>query len=181
MNNYKTKVLKGEWKGYAKKSNNSSTIKSFDENMFIELANKCENLQKNVNTLKASKLDGLEEILEKDIFISSATSLRKEMRLLDETLQERLKDKGYVDVEHRKGNRIFEMPISGSHGKSLALRRLREEGMTMAEKESALSGAFSHLYANFMIGGEDALLDMLLNLPWALLSYIWEIGTGQRD
>ena len=117
VNNYKIKVLKGEWKGFVRRFNNAKIIKDLDESLFLELSDKCNHLARRINSFKATKLSALGETMEKEVFFAAATGLRKEMRNLENQLREILKDKGYVNIEKVKFNEIFEMRIRESKGK----------------------------------------------------------------
>ena len=79
VNNYKLKVLKGDWKGFVKSFNNVKIIKGLNENLFLELANMSNNLSKKLNSWKVTKLSALAETMDKEVFIAAATSLRKEI------------------------------------------------------------------------------------------------------
>ncbi|MFA5077678.1 MAG: ParB/RepB/Spo0J family partition protein [Candidatus Micrarchaeia archaeon] len=117
VNNYKSKVLQGEWKGFVKQFHNSSQLTKYDENLLMELSAKCENLRKSLSTFRATHLDCLDEVMEKEVFTASAADLRVELRNLDETLKQRLKARGYSCVENRKGNEAFEMSAKEMEGK----------------------------------------------------------------
>lgn len=119
VNNYKLKVLKGEWKGFVKKFNNVKIIKEFNADLFLELGERCNLLAKKLNSWKLTKLSALTEIIEKSVFIAAATGLRKELRLLDNQLKKRLEDKEYKDVEGIKFNEVFEIRIREAYGKSM--------------------------------------------------------------
>ena len=111
VNNYKLKVLKGEWEGFVKNFNNVKIIKGLNQDMFIELSERCNDLSKKLNSWKLTKLSALAETMEKEIFIASATGLRKDIELVDNQLKKRLEDKGYKNVEENKHNEIFEIPV----------------------------------------------------------------------
>ena len=111
VDNYKLKVLKGEWEWFVKKFNNSVLIRGLDEKLLIELSEKCKILSKKLQHFKLLKLSALAEVLAKEIFIAEATRLRKELRLLDNQLKGYLSDKGYKSVEKIKLNEVFEIPV----------------------------------------------------------------------
>jgi len=119
VSDYKAKVLKGEWKGVVKKTANSRVLKEFSSKSFYELAEKFENLSKIISSWKLSVLPGLVDYLDKDIFITSATALRKELRILDNNLLEHLKEKNYIVVEDHNLNEPFEIRITESRKKKM--------------------------------------------------------------
>jgi len=111
VSNYKTKVLKGEWAGYVKKFNNSKVLRGLDKSEFLDISARCKALHKRLNSWRAKRLSALAETLDSEVFIAEATLLRKEIGLLDNKLKQQLSDKGYIDVEKKEGNEVFEMPI----------------------------------------------------------------------
>ncbi len=119
VSDYKKRVLSGEWDGFVRKSNNSKILKGLDKDLFIDISNKFNKLAKKLNSWKLTKLSALSECMEKEIFISSARVLRNELRLLDNQIKKRLKEKGYMDVEKKKGNEIFEIMIKEANGKKM--------------------------------------------------------------
>jgi hypothetical protein len=156
VSNYKLKVLKGEWKGYVKKFNNLNCLKSLDQNLFIELSDKCSALAKRLNTFKLTKLSALAETMEKDVFIASSTALQKDLRLLDEQLKKHMESKGYVSVEHRNLNEPFEIEIKDMQGKknvrgTIPLKLLRRLGV---DPEKLNAGTFVQLK---IVGIKEAL------------------------
>lgn len=136
VDNYLIKVLKGEWKGYIKKANNLSLLKRLDSNLLMSLSTQCNNLSKKLNTFKLTKLLALAEVLENEMFIMEATSLRKEMRLLDVKLEKCLEDKGYKNIEHH--NEIFEIHIKEKHGcvrATIPKKMLKRIGIKLDSKQ----------------------------------------------
>lgn len=119
INNYKLKVLKGEWEGFVKKFNNVKIIKSINREMFLDLADKCKELYRKLNSWKLTKLSALAEVLEKEVFIAEAAALRKEIRVVDEQLKKRLEDKGYKNVEKNLFNEVFEIQVKESQQRKM--------------------------------------------------------------
>jgi len=111
VNNYKLKVLKGEWAGFVKKTNNVKVITALDKQLFINLSQECGKLARKLNSWKIIKLSALSETMEKELFIASALDLRKEMRIVDNQLKKRLVEKGYVNVENKSDNEPFELRV----------------------------------------------------------------------
>ncbi|HEB47322.1 MAG TPA: hypothetical protein ENI22_02530 [Candidatus Pacearchaeota archaeon] len=135
VNNYKLKVLKGEWEGFVKNFNNVKIIKGLNRDLFLELGERCNALAKKLNSWKLTKLSALSEILETQVFVGATTGLRKEMRLLDNQLKKRLEDKGYKDVEGMKFNEVFEIQIKEARKKknvrgTIPRKMLRKIGLT---------------------------------------------------
>lgn len=103
-------VNRGEWKGIEKTT--SSTWKSMkSDDRLIEISTSCRRLAKNLNSWKVTKLWDLYTRLNKDLFVASMLELKKELRLLDVAIDRRLKEKGYVSVEKKPGNNLFEVAI----------------------------------------------------------------------
>ncbi len=111
VNNYKLKVLKGEWEGFVRNFNNVKIIKNLDQNLFLKLSDECNSLSRKMNSLKLTKLSALAEIIDKEMFVSAANGLRKDIRLLDNQLKKRVEDKGYVSVDGLNFNEVFEIPV----------------------------------------------------------------------
>lgn len=111
VNNYKLKVLKGEWKGFVRNFHNVKIIKELSIDLFLDLTNKCGDLAKKINSWKLTKLSALAETMEKEMFIGAVIGLRKEIRNLDNQLKKRLDEKGYKNVEELKVNEVFEIPV----------------------------------------------------------------------
>ncbi len=111
VNHYLMKVLRGEWNGFERPRNNFSIMKIFDKDLFVEAGNSCNHLRIKLHTFKLTKIMPLAEIMEKEVFISSAKNLRREMKNLDNRIKLLLKSKGYVDVEKYPKNEIFEIHV----------------------------------------------------------------------
>jgi len=144
VNNYKLKVLKGEWSGFVKRFNNVKIIKDLDESLFLKVSDECNSLSRRINSFKLTKLSALSELMEKEVFFASAEGLRKEMRNLENQLREILRDKGYRNIEKIKFNEIFEMRIKESDGKknvrgTIPRKMLRRIGL---EEEKLKVGEF---------------------------------------
>lgn len=117
VNEYILKSSRGEWNGHCKNRRNSGIIKGLGENYLLDMGKACSNLAKRINTFKIKRLCAVAETMEKDLFIASAKLLRKEMGMLDLRLKEAMKEKGWVSVENRNGNEVFEMSIKENKGK----------------------------------------------------------------
>ena len=108
------KINKGEWNGI-KKSNKSISSKTTSGNGILELSNSCNNVSARLNSWKLTKLIQLSGTMTKELFVASMISLKKELRLLDESIDRKLKDKGYVKVKEKVDD--FEIVLNLSEKK----------------------------------------------------------------
>lgn len=111
VNHYLTKVLRGEWKGFERPRNNFSVIKIYNKDLFVEVGNSCNHLSAKLNTFRLTKIMPLAEIMEKEVFISAAKNLRRQMKNMDNRIKLLLKSKGYVNVEKYPKNEVFELHV----------------------------------------------------------------------
>lgn len=128
VNNHIDKVNKGEWKGFV---NDKSRVnhKLLNEDCILELAMKCENLSKKINSFKLSRIHPLSETMDQMVFESSAKQLQKELRLLSECLDRIFKNKGWKCVIEK--NKVFELQIHQQKEKktcrgSIPIKMLRD-------------------------------------------------------
>jgi hypothetical protein len=109
INEYKKKLEYGEWTGYAKKiMTGMSKIKNQAEKI-DEISDISKKLSAKLRSFSIDTLIQLEETLEKEEFIISATELKREIILLRDRLDEKLAKKGIYAV--RKNIKPFEILV----------------------------------------------------------------------
>lgn len=116
VDNHIEKVNRGEWTGIEKtKGSIWKSPKSNDR--ILELSNSCMILSAKLNSWKITKLIQIAELWDKELFFASMGGLRKEIRLLDEAIIRRLKEKDKNYEEIKSSENVFETRISHSEKK----------------------------------------------------------------
>jgi hypothetical protein len=95
------KVEKGEWEGFSQTYNTSVHKFKDDITVMESLSEDCSKISARISSFKVDTLLKLEETLEKDNFIAHLADLRKELKLLDNSILSKLKDKGYRPVKEK--------------------------------------------------------------------------------
>lgn len=111
VNNYVDKVNKGDWEGLVKR-NSRINRKLLTNDRMIELASSCNGLAIKIHGFKLVNFHALAEIMDQDIFRTSALSLKKEIDFLSRTIDKKFKDKGWKNIESKKGNEVFEFKVT---------------------------------------------------------------------
>jgi len=116
VDNHIEKVNRGEWKGIEKtKGSIWKSTKSDDR--ILEISNDCNNLSAKLNSWKITKLIQIAEFWSKELFFASMNGLRKDIRLLDEAIVRKLKQKDKKYKEMKNKENTFEARISHSEKK----------------------------------------------------------------
>jgi len=98
VDDYVKKVENGEWKGFVKKSLSLGKVKDEMDNL-NSLSLEVMRLSKRITSFKVSSLLKLEATLEKTLFISVMSALKKEIEVLRNRINEKLTEKGFREVK----------------------------------------------------------------------------------
>ena len=116
VDNHIDKINKGEWEGIDKtKKTIWKSTKSDDK--LLEISNSCNILSAKLNSWKMTKLLSIAELWSKELFFASMRGLRKEIRLLDNAIVRKLKEKDKNYEEIKSSENVFETRISHSESK----------------------------------------------------------------
>ncbi len=110
VNHYIEKSDKGEWEGFTKPNSRISRKLMSNERM-IELSEGCQKLATKINSWKLTRLIPLSDTMDQEVFMASALGLKKDLDLLSKAIERRFKDKGWKNIEDKKGNEVFELQI----------------------------------------------------------------------